>query len=112
MDDAEFETNKAGLIATLQEAPTDLYDKTGDLQRDLGLGVLTFDRKAQLVELLKPLTRTEILAFMQEEVLGDDGRLVVRALGSTHADQPMEPAGCADTACVDAKMPERFVRER
>jgi secreted Zn-dependent insulinase-like peptidase len=111
MDDSDFETVKAGLIANLQEAPTDLYDKTGDLSRDLSLGVTTFDRKAQLVALLQPLKRTEILAFMREEVLGDDGRLVVRALGLTHADQPMEP-GCQDTACVAEKMPELFERAR
>ena len=111
MEDTEFETVKTGLIARLEEAPDNLYDRNGELVRDLSLGVTTFDRTEQLVALIKPVTREEVLARLREEVLGDSGRLVVRALGTTHEGEPMEP-GCPDRHCVAEQMPEIFERAR
>ncbi|MFT4621738.1 MAG: insulysin [Myxococcota bacterium] len=113
MSDEEFETVKAGLVATLEESPTDLYDRTRDLFTDLDLGLTTFDRKARLVELLRPMTKASVAELLRDEVLGDSAaRLVVRALGRAHADTPLDPTGCADTACVTATLTETFDRAR
>lgn len=113
LDASEFETVKRGLIANLLEAPSDLDDKSAALRRDLALGVTTFDHAEQLVAQLEPLTHADLLAFFRAEVLGKDvGRLVVRALGQTHADQTMVPGGCPDTACVAARMTGVFERDR
>ena len=114
MPEENYETVKAGLIASLEEAPTSLNQRTRELSRDLALGVTTFDRKAQLVGLLTALDKAEVEALLAEAVLGDKARrLVVQATGRTHADTPAPDGACADTACVVEKMGgAEVVRER
>ena len=105
MSEGTYETVKQGLIAGLEEAPANLNTRTRDFSRDLGVGVTSFDRKAQLVALLKALPKDEVLALLEAEVLGDRARRYVSfAVGRTHADTPSEMTGCPDTACVVAKM--------
>ncbi|MBX2804241.1 MAG: insulinase family protein [Myxococcales bacterium] len=113
MSDEEFETVKSGLVANLEEAPDTLYDLTNDLIRDYDLAVTTFDRKATLVEHLRPLSRDTVLALLRDQVLGGGaGRLIVRAQGKAHTEATLQPAGCADAACVAKAMGDEYVRER
>ena len=113
MDEAAFETVKAGLIATLEERPTTLAQKSQELDEDLALGVESFDRKAQLVELLGPVTKAEIQTLLASQVLGDEARrLVVQATGRAHAGAPLPEGACADTACVVERLDGEHVRER
>jgi secreted Zn-dependent insulinase-like peptidase len=113
MTDDTYETVKQGLIAGLEEAPSSLNTRTRDLSRDLSLGVTTFDRKAQLVALLKELPKDDVIALLDARVLGDDARRYVSfAVGRTHADTPSEMTGCPDTACVVSKMERAHSRAR
>jgi len=113
MTDETYETVKQGLIAGLEEAPPNLNGRTRDLSRDLALGVTSFDRKAQLVALLRELSKHDVLALLDSDVLGEDARrYVVFAVGHSHAEVESNITGCPDTACVVAKMDGAFERPR
>jgi len=113
MSDETYETVKQGLIAGLEEAPPNLKTRSRELSRDLSVGVTTFDRKAQLVALLKELPKDEVIALLDGSVLGEHARrYVVFAVGRTHADVESELAGCPDTACVVEKMDGTHSRAR
>ena len=113
MTDEEFETIKAGLIATLEEKPTSLKKKSRDISRDLSLGVTTFDRKAQLVAHLKPMDKATVLALFQDHVLGVQARrLVVQATGHAHADEPVLDGACPDSECLVERLAPPISRSR
>ena len=108
-----YETVRAGLIATLQEAPTSLYQRTRALSVDLGLGVTTFDRKEQIVKILASVEKSDVEAIFSESVQGGSARrLVVQATGHSHAEAPEPEGACAEPACLVERMDAPFVRER
>ncbi|MBO87298.1 MAG: hypothetical protein CL927_18275 [Deltaproteobacteria bacterium] len=109
----EYETIRTGLIATLEEAPTSLGQRTRDLAADLALGVTTFDRKAQIVSLLRDIEKADIEALFAEEVLGKSARrIVVQATGRSHAEHAAPAGACATPDCVVARMDAPFTRKR
>ena len=113
MSDEDFETSKAGLIATLEEKPTSLSSKSRDISRDLSLGVTTFDRKAQLVAHLKPMDKDTVTRLFQEYVLGGQARrLVVQATGHAHAEDPVPEGACPDTDCLLSELSSTITRSR
>jgi secreted Zn-dependent insulinase-like peptidase len=108
-----YETVREGLIATLQESPTSLYQRTRDLSVDLGLGVTTFDRKDQIVKLLESVEKSEVESVFMTAIRGDAARrLVVQATGHTHADTPVPEGACTDPSCLADRMDPPFVRQR
>ena len=108
-----YETVRDGLIATLEEAPTSLYQRTRALSVDLGLGVTTFDRKERIVELLKSVEKSDVETIFTDAVRGDAARrIVVQATGRTHADAPAPEGACTDPACLAERMDPPFVRTR
>lgn len=113
MSTEDYETIRTGLIATLEEAPTSLAQRTRTLALDLALGVTTFDRKAQIVALLRTLEKDSVEALFQQQVTGDDAhRIVVQATGRSHAEHAAPAGACAEPDCVVARMQAPFVRER
>lgn len=113
MPDETYETVKAGLISTLEEAPTSLNQRSRDLSRDLTLGVTTFDRKAQLVGLLTALDKQEVEQLFADAVRGEAARrLVVQATGRSHADSPPPEGACPELACALEKIDGEVVRVR
>lgn len=113
MTEPQFETVKAGLVASLEEAPTSLRARSRELERDLALGATTFDRKAQLVARLAEVDKAEVEALFATAVRGEAARrLVVQATGRAHAEAARPAESCPDTACVVARLPEAFERAR
>ncbi|MFT4979427.1 MAG: secreted Zn-dependent insulinase-like peptidase, partial [Myxococcota bacterium] len=113
MDPVAFEANRQALVTSLLEAPDGLYDRTGDLGRDLALGMTSFDRKSQIAVAIGTITREEIQDFYQQRVRGEDARrLVIRATGHAHAATvPAEPGVRSVEALVSA-LPGAFERSR
>lgn len=111
MGEEEYQTVRAGLIAKLEERPTTLGQKSAELAADLELGVVGFDRKARLVDILEGLPKREVVALFEEAVRGDGARrLVVQATGRAHSGA-LEGA-CEELGCVVAGMAGEVVRER
>ena len=109
----EYETIRTGLIATLEEAPTSLGQRTRSLAADLALGVTTFDRKAQLVALLRDVEKSDVEELFAEQIQGASARrIVVQATGRSHAEHPAPSGACPSPECVVARMDAPFVRAR
>ena len=113
MSDEDFDTDRQGLIAVLEEKHSDLYDRTRDFTNDLSLGHSSFDRKARIVTALRTLTRADMLTHLQTRILSPDaGRLVIRTTGESHADVTFEEPGCATHDCILDAMESTFTRAR
>lgn len=107
MPQADFEQIRAGLIANLEEKDTQLMDRSRRYASALYDGVQTFDRRAQIVAILKGVTQQDLVAFYGKVLLGpNSGRVVARTVGSAHSDDTPVAADCARAECMPAKLPE------
>jgi len=64
MPDDEFEQNKTGLITRLMETDKNLGQRSRRYWADLDLGILTFDSRAQIAEILTGLDKSAMLEFL------------------------------------------------
>lgn len=113
MDAETFAASRDALVIILREAPDSLYDRTGDLGRDLSLGVTTFDRKEQIAQRIAGLTLDEVRAFYRERVLPEGTpRLVVRAIGHAHAGVSFAQPGLSSVEAAREQMGPTYTRER
>ncbi|MDH3643644.1 MAG: insulinase family protein, partial [Gammaproteobacteria bacterium] len=65
MSDEEFEQNKAGVITRLLETDKNLGQRSRRYWADLDLGILTFDSREQIAELVSGLDKAAMLEFVQ-----------------------------------------------
>ena len=63
MSDEEFDSNKAGLIATLTQKDKNLRARATRFWSDLDRGVVSFDSKLQLADQVATLDKQTVLAF-------------------------------------------------
>jgi secreted Zn-dependent insulinase-like peptidase len=64
MSDKEFEQNKAGVVTRLLETDKNLGQRSHRYLADLDLGILTFDSRQQIAEIVSSLDKPAMLEFL------------------------------------------------
>ena len=109
LPDAEFMTVRNGLIAKLLEKHTQLYQRSGELHRNLQLR-RAWDYNAQVAQQLKTFDRAAISAFYDEAVGATSARLVVRSVGRKH--KVKTKPDCRTIDCASRKLRKEHKRPR
>lgn len=112
MSPEDFASVRGGLVASLRERPSRLFDQASRYRRDLYRGHHGFDFDRRVADEVEKLTLEDVLALYDEALWGDTaGRLVVRSFGHAHAaERASARPGCAVAACVVEAMPETHAR--
>ncbi|OOH91455.1 pitrilysin [Pasteurellaceae bacterium 15-036681] len=83
MSAEEFEKYRASLLEQLQFKPESLDQEFAEFVTDFSRGNSKFDRKAQIIELVKGLTQQDIIDFYQKAVIDQKGLVFVsQAIGT------------------------------
>jgi len=113
LDAETYAASRDALITLLQEAPSDLYDHTSELERDLSLGFEAFDRKAQLTAALAEVSQADVLALYRERFRAEGApRLVIRAIGHAHEEVVFEEPGLGSVGALIGEISETVERPR
>lgn len=73
MSAEEFEKYRASLLEVLQHKPESLDQEFAEFVTDFSRGNGQFDRKAKVIELIKQLTKQDILDFYQQAIIDQTG---------------------------------------
>ncbi|AUI66588.1 MULTISPECIES: pitrilysin [Glaesserella] len=73
MSSDEFEKYRASLLELLQHKPESLGQEFSEFLSDFSLGNSQFDRKANIIEIVKQLTKQDILDFYQQAIIDQKG---------------------------------------
>lgn len=83
MSEAEFEKYRSSLIETLQHKPDSLIREFSEYNGDFMRGNAQFDRKARSINLIKNLTKQDIVTFYQQTLIDQTGLVFVsQAIGT------------------------------
>ncbi|MEL6346232.1 MAG: insulinase family protein [Myxococcota bacterium] len=113
MSDDEFDVYRQGLIAELTKREERLFQRSQKYADALFYDDATFDWNERLAAIVGEIERADLNAFYQRMVQGAGSRrIIVKSIGGAHEAEEAATAssGCQDTACVTAKLPERFER--
>ena len=109
MPQAEFEKYRNSLIELLQHKPESLGQEFSEYLTDFARGNNKFDRKAQIIELIKQLTQQDIISFYQKAVIEQSGLIFAsQAIGVN--DKINQPANLKGFEKIDSieKLQQEF----
>ncbi|MCC7412569.1 MAG: insulinase family protein [Gammaproteobacteria bacterium] len=85
VDEDTFAAHRQGVITRILEHEDRLQDRSDRYWQELDLGYTRFDSRERLAGAVAQLTREELLAFYDDNIIGGkERRLTVRALGENH----------------------------
>ncbi|UTA48764.1 insulinase family protein [Simiduia sp. 21SJ11W-1] len=84
MDDKAFDQYKTALLNGLRRNDTVLMQRANRYWNDMVSGIYTFDSREQLAANLEKLSREDIVALYEQQVVNADRRLVARSFGTDH----------------------------
>ncbi|WP_373778422.1 pitrilysin [Glaesserella sp.] len=92
MSREEFEKYRSSLLEVLQHKPESLSQEFGEFAADFVRGNSKFDRKAQIIELVKKLQQQDIVDFYRQAVIDQSGFVFAsQAIGTNEKlSQPIE----------------------
>ncbi|MDH2997739.1 pitrilysin [Pasteurellaceae bacterium LFhippo2] len=109
MSGDEFEKYRASLLEQLQFKPESLDQEFAEFVTDFGRGNQKFDRKAQVIELVKGLKQQDVIDFYQQAIIDQTGFVFVsQAIGTKEEiNQPVELEGFEKVESIE-KLQKEF----
>jgi len=83
MTDEEYAAHQQGLMSKLLKKPQNLSEKTGRFWTDIDIENSNFDTLQTLAKEVGQLSKKEILAYMQNNLLGDDKKALLLTFDQT-----------------------------